>query len=255
MRKFLEARQSDDLRRFFPGDKIYYWTEDKSKIKSDGPHGGKWIKGKLVSVGGSMVGVDLGTRIVKVNISKIRKGHNPIEDVEVPLDPTALASADTTAKTASTTSKTTCRTEDFANTIMQHDSSLIGPEDFWGNCGSTVTAAAAFGNFLGSCFHHSLGSRRLSLGTRFAHFFSQELIPEVQSQRHLRKTAGQTPSTKEIIENPGNLSKLNISEFGCWWLIAVQKCEHLQVQLTEPAEHPSLKIKEKRKKENFTEIT
>ena len=44
MRKFLEARQSDDLRRdiasklqlrdgpFFPGDKIYYWTEDTSKI-------------------------------------------------------------------------------------------------------------------------------------------------------------------------------------------------------------------------------
>ena len=47
MRKFLEAKQSDDLRRdiasklqlsdgpFFPGDKVYYWTEDKSKIKSD----------------------------------------------------------------------------------------------------------------------------------------------------------------------------------------------------------------------------
>ena len=92
MRKFLEAKQSDDLRRdiasklqlsdgpFFPGDKVYYWTEDKSKIKSDGSHGGKWIKGKLVSVDGSMVGVDLGTRIVKVNISKIRKDHNPIED-------------------------------------------------------------------------------------------------------------------------------------------------------------------------------
>ena len=85
MRKFLEAKQSDDLRRdiasklqlsdgpFFPGDKVNFWTEDKSKIKSDGSHGGKWIKGKLVSVDGSMVGVDLGTRIVKVNISKIKK--------------------------------------------------------------------------------------------------------------------------------------------------------------------------------------
>ena len=53
MRKFLEAKQSDDLRRniasklqlsdgpFFPGDKIYYWTEHKVKIKSDGSHGGK----------------------------------------------------------------------------------------------------------------------------------------------------------------------------------------------------------------------
>ena len=141
MRKFLEAKQSDDLRRdiasklqlsdgpFFPGDKVYYWTEDKSKIKSDGSHGGKWIKGKLVSVDGSMVGVDLGTRIVKVNISKIRKDHNPIEDVDVPLDPAALASAATAAKdTCTATLKSTCRTDDFANTIMQHDASQIGPE-------------------------------------------------------------------------------------------------------------------------------
>ena len=129
MRKYLESKQSDDLRRdiasklqlsdgpFFPGDKVYYWTEDKSKIKSDGTHGGKWIKGKLVSVDGSMLGVDLGTRIVKVNISKVRKDHNPIEDVDVPLDPTALASAEIpaisaaiAAKDASTfDSKTTCR--------------------------------------------------------------------------------------------------------------------------------------------------
>ena len=141
MRKFLEAKQSDDLRRdiasklqlsdgpFFPGDKVYYWTEDKSKIKSDGSHGGKWIKGKLVSVDGSMVGVDLGTRIVKVNISKIRKDHNPIEDVDVPLDPAALASAEFSAKDACTaTSKSTCRTDDFASTIMQHDASQTGPE-------------------------------------------------------------------------------------------------------------------------------
>ena len=138
MRKFLEAKQSDDLRRdiasklqlsdgpFFPGDKVYYWTEDKSKIKSDGSHGGKWIKGKLVSVDGSMVGVDLGTRIVKVNISK---DHNPIEDVDVPLDPAALASAEFSAKDACTaTSKFTCRTDDFANKIMQHDASQTGPE-------------------------------------------------------------------------------------------------------------------------------
>ena len=89
----------------------------------------------MVSVDGSMVGVDLGTRIVKVNISKIRKDHNPIEDVEVPLDPKALASADSTANTASTSaSKTTCRVEDFASTIMTHDSSLTGPEGI--QCGN-----------------------------------------------------------------------------------------------------------------------
>ena len=53
---------SNSVGPFFPGDKIYCWAEDKSKIKSDSSHGGKWIKGKLVSVDGSMVGVDLGTR-------------------------------------------------------------------------------------------------------------------------------------------------------------------------------------------------
>ena len=87
MKAYLEAKQSDDLKRdiaaklqlsdgpYFPGDKIYYWTEDKSKIKSDGSHSGKWIKGKIISVDGSMIGIDLGTRILKVNVSKIRKGH------------------------------------------------------------------------------------------------------------------------------------------------------------------------------------
>ena len=76
-----------------------------------------------------MVGVDIGTRIVKVNISKIRKDHNPIEDVDVPLDPAALASAANAAKDACTTTpKPTCRTDEFANTIMQHDASQTGPE-------------------------------------------------------------------------------------------------------------------------------
>ena len=82
-----------------------------------------------------MVGVDLGTRIVKVNISKIGKDQNPIEDVDVPLDPAALASADISvpsaaiaAKDASTTiSKTTGRVEDSANNIKL-DASLVGPE-------------------------------------------------------------------------------------------------------------------------------
>ena len=53
----------------------------------------------------------------------------------------------------------------FLSTEAAWDTGTIPPrlEDFWGNCGSTVTAAAAFGNFLGSCFHHSLGSRDLAL--------------------------------------------------------------------------------------------
>ena len=83
-----------------------------------------------------MVGVDLGARIVKANISKIRKDHNPVEDADVLLDPAALASADNTATSAAiaakdactTISNTTGRTEDFAVTILQHDASLAGPE-------------------------------------------------------------------------------------------------------------------------------
>jgi hypothetical protein len=39
-----------------------------------------------------MVGVDLGTRLVKVNVSKIGKDHTAVEDVDVPLDRAALAS-------------------------------------------------------------------------------------------------------------------------------------------------------------------
>ena len=83
-----------------------------------------------------MVGVDLGTRIVKVNVNKIRKDHNSIEDVTVPPHPTALASAVSRATRAAiaakdactTNSKTTFKTEDFANTIIQHDASLVRPE-------------------------------------------------------------------------------------------------------------------------------
>ena len=129
MKKYLEARQSDDLRRdistrlqlsdgpFFPGDKIYYWTEGKSKIKSDGSHSGKWIKGKVISCDGSMIGIDLGTRIIKVNQSKLRKDHNPIEDVDVPLDPVAL-SAEIMASPD----------RDPATDIQEKDANQVGPE-------------------------------------------------------------------------------------------------------------------------------
>ena len=79
----------------FPGDNIFCWTEDKSNIKPDGSHSGKWIKGKVVSSDGSMVGIDLGTRIVNVNVSKIRKDDNPIEDVDVPFDPSGLMTTGT----------------------------------------------------------------------------------------------------------------------------------------------------------------
>ena len=56
-----------------PGNKVFYWQEDKCKIKADGTKGGVWIKGKAISVEGAMIGVDLGSRIVKVNVSLLRR--------------------------------------------------------------------------------------------------------------------------------------------------------------------------------------
>ena len=75
---------------------------------------------------------------MKVNISKIRKDHNPIEDIDIPLEPIALASAESSAKDAAgaefsakgacTAVKSTCRTDDHANNIIQYDAIQTGPE-------------------------------------------------------------------------------------------------------------------------------
>ena len=82
---FQEARQSEDIRRDLAQnlrmsskplqvkDKVFYWQEDKSKIRSDGSKGGVWLKGKVISIEGEMVGLDLGTRLIKVNVTKVRK--------------------------------------------------------------------------------------------------------------------------------------------------------------------------------------
>ena len=82
---FQEARQSEDIRRDLAQnlrksskplqvkDKVFYWQEDKSKVRSDGSKGGIWLKGKVISIEGAMVGLDLGTRLIKVNMTKLRK--------------------------------------------------------------------------------------------------------------------------------------------------------------------------------------
>ena len=70
------------------GDKVYYWSVDTTKIGPTGQRQGAWIKGKIVSeLGGSMLGVDLGTRIVRINVFKLRKNHDVTSDVEIPLAP------------------------------------------------------------------------------------------------------------------------------------------------------------------------
>ena len=48
----------------------------------------------MVSSESSVVGIDLGTRILKVNISKDRKDINPIEHAMGPLDPVALLTSE-----------------------------------------------------------------------------------------------------------------------------------------------------------------
>ena len=80
---FQEARQSEDIRRDLAQnlrmsskplqvkDKVFYWQEDKSKIR--GSKGGIWLKGKVISIEGAMVGLDLGTRLIKVNMTELRK--------------------------------------------------------------------------------------------------------------------------------------------------------------------------------------
>ena len=64
---FQEARQSEDIRRDLAQnlrmsskplqvkDKVFYWQEDKSKIRSDGSKGGIWLKGKVISIEGAMM--------------------------------------------------------------------------------------------------------------------------------------------------------------------------------------------------------
>ena len=82
---FQEARQSEDIRRDLAQnlrmsskplqvkDKVFYWQEDKSKIRSDGSKEGILLKGKVISIEGAMVGLDIGTRLFKVNMTKVRK--------------------------------------------------------------------------------------------------------------------------------------------------------------------------------------
>ena len=103
MRCHLQARQAHDLKQdiasslrfshgpFAVGDKVWYSEVDSSKIKR-GQEDGSWIKAKVIGVEGSMVGIDLGNRIIRVNESKLRKDHDHFRDINVPLDsdPSAL---------------------------------------------------------------------------------------------------------------------------------------------------------------------
>ena len=59
-------------------DKVFDWQEDKSKIRSDGSKGGIWLKGKVISLEGALVGLDLGSRLIKVNVTKVQRDQQKV---------------------------------------------------------------------------------------------------------------------------------------------------------------------------------
>ena len=78
MKAYLEARQRADLRRdiaarllptegpYSPGDRVYDWQVDKSKIK----HGvtyGRWYKARVLSQEGAICVIDTDTTVLRVN--------------------------------------------------------------------------------------------------------------------------------------------------------------------------------------------
>ena len=97
MKCHLEARQAKDIRQdiasslrfshgpFSVGDKVWYFEHDPNKIKG-GKKEGSWTRAKVIGVDGSMIGIDLGNRIIRVNESKLRKDHDHFSDINVPLD-------------------------------------------------------------------------------------------------------------------------------------------------------------------------
>lgn len=78
-----------------------------------------------------MVTIDLGTRIIKVNSTKLRKDHQPVEDVAIPLEPIAMYSAESTAAFQSADANAidgSTKLKDPASRILQADALLSGPE-------------------------------------------------------------------------------------------------------------------------------
>ena len=100
------------------------------------------LKGKVISQEGNVITIDLGTRVLKVSSSKIRKDHQPIDNVDVPLEPVAMYTADTTSSAraadatasachADTTASNGCNTRketDPASKLLHADALLSGPE-------------------------------------------------------------------------------------------------------------------------------
>ena len=90
---YIKTRQHDDLRRdllqklrpsegpFDPGQSVWYWDRDMSKIR-----GGEWLPARVIhqAHGSPMVEVQFSDGTRKVNQSKLRKNPDPWHDVVIP---------------------------------------------------------------------------------------------------------------------------------------------------------------------------
>jgi hypothetical protein len=93
MQAHLEATQLVDLRNdlarnlrpsdgpFKPGDRVYFWNKDHSKLKAIGC----WERGRVLSHTGSMVLIETLRTVYRVNQSKVKLDHDPWHDVPDPL--------------------------------------------------------------------------------------------------------------------------------------------------------------------------
>ena len=112
---YLKVRQAEDLRQdissslkfmggpFHADDQVWYYQVDKNKIKR-GSKMGSWIRAKVIraSSRSSMVVIDLGTRILQVNQSLLRRDIDTFSQVKIPIgDP---ATPDTPPPLASASS-------------------------------------------------------------------------------------------------------------------------------------------------------
>ena len=94
MRCYLKARQAEDIRHdlaaslryikgpFEKGQKVWYWHSELDHTKKDKGH---WLRGTIKAVDIPMVVVDLGTRVINVNQSQLRKDHDEFVDLDVPI--------------------------------------------------------------------------------------------------------------------------------------------------------------------------
>ena len=57
---------------FRPGDRVYYWQIDKSKIKH-GTTSGRWYKARILSQEGAICVIDTGSTVLRINQPKMRK--------------------------------------------------------------------------------------------------------------------------------------------------------------------------------------